>query len=261
MNTTAGNSSIGNFKPRLKAAGIHLGASATMALVLVLLVTNVWYPTPLFKLANGRDIFLLLIACDVTLGPVMTLIIFNIRKPRAELIRDVIVIAAVQIAAMIYGVSTLLQVRPAYIVYNSGQFNVPLANELLDEDFKALAGSSVAPWFGPKLVGSRIPTDGKERDRILFGSVDGKGDIFQMPRYFVPYDEIKSELIARLRNVDQMAGALHLSAPELKSRISQYEKNGVTIGLAPLVIRHATAVAVVDSHSGALLGIEELPEH
>ncbi len=108
--------SLPSLRKRLYAAGIHLAASAVLALVLVLLVTQLWYPSPLFKLANGRDIFFILIACDIMLGPVMTLVIFNVKKTRKDLGRDIAIIAVIQLSAMAYGLTTLLMVRPAYIV-------------------------------------------------------------------------------------------------------------------------------------------------
>ncbi len=247
-------------KFRLRAAAIHLAISATVAIVLVLLVTTVWYPSPLFELAKGREIFLILISCDITLGPVMTLIIFNMRKPRAELVRDLAIIATVQLAAMIYGVSTLLQARPAYIVYNAGQFNVPLANEMVDgKDDATAAEAASAPWFGPKLVGAKLPSDVEENNRLLFSSVSGRGDVFQMPRYFVPYDDVKTEVIARMRTAVQIAKELHVERSAVESATASYAKKGASFGLLPLRVRTTIALAVVDRKTGDLLGIEPLP--
>jgi hypothetical protein len=245
---------------RLRAAGIHVAISATIALLLVLAVTKVWYPAPLFELAKGRDIFLLMIGCDVTLGPAMTLIIFNIRKPRAELARDLAIIATIQLAAMVYGLSTLLEARPAYIVYNEGQFNVPLANELVDGTEKGGADKSVgAPWFGPPLVGSRLPLGAEERNRLLFSSVGGHGDVFQMPRYFVPYAEVKREVASRARSPDALAKDMRLDPARIRAAVAGFARKGANVGYLPFVIRQALAVAVVSLPDGEFLGIVPLP--
>jgi hypothetical protein len=247
---------------RFVAAGIHLGCCAVIAITLVVVITQFWYPAPLFDLAKGRDIFLILIACDITLGPLLTLIIFNVRKPRRELVRDVAIIASVQIAAMIYGVSTLFSARPVFIVYNVGQFNVSLANEITNGDSSTTEGpfsASSLPWFGPKLVGARLPTDADENNRLIFSSVSGRGDVFQIPRYFVTYDEVKSDVAARSRSVADISKKLHIDASRIHQATSSYEKRGVAFGLLPLVIRTTTALAVVDSKSGELLGIEAIP--
>jgi len=245
---------------RLRAAGIHLTISATIALLLILAVMHVWYPSPLFELAKGRDIFFLLISCDITLGPVITLIIFNIRKPRRELARDLAIIGTVQLAAMVYGVSTLLQARPAYIVYNAGQFNVPLANELVAGTGEGASAKSVStPWFGPPLVGSQLPKDTEENNRLLFSAVGGHGDVFQMPRYFVSYADVKHEVASRARTADALAKELHLEPTRVRSAVSGYARQGASVGCLPLVVRSTLAIAIVSLPDGDFLGIAPLP--
>lgn len=248
------------WKSRLRACAIHLACSAVVAAVLVFLITTVWYPSPLFELAQGRHIFLLLIGCDVTLGPVITLIIFNIRKPRRELVRDLAIVVAVQVAAMVYGVSTLLQARPAYIVYNAGQFNVPLANELVAGTEAAASEQPVgAPWFGPALVGTRLPTETKESNRLLFSAVAGHGDVFEMPRYFVAYADVKREAASRARAADVLARDLRLDPARVRAAVAGYEGRGANVGYLPLVIRQTLAVAAVSLPDGEFLGIAQLP--
>ncbi len=248
---------------RLLAAAVHLGVSATLALCLVVMVTKVWYPYPLFDIAKGRDIFLLLIGCDITLGPVMTLIIFNTKKPRRELARDVTIIALVQLAAMAYGVATLLKARPAYIVYNVGQFNIPLANELVaapkGRTEEKDAAIPVAPWFGPQLVGAVLPKGVEDSNSLLFSAVSGGGDVFQMPRFFVPYSEVKSEVVSRARTVAQISKELHVTPEMVNREVASFEKTSPSIGFLPLVIRTSTALAIVDLGSGDLIGIAALP--
>jgi hypothetical protein len=258
MNTHSIPAIVPGLRGRLKAAGIHLSLSLAAAGTLVLLASKVWYPAPLFALSNGRDIFLLVVACDMVLGPMMTLIVFNTRKPRAELVRDLAIIAIVQLAAMGYGVSTLLIARPAYIVYNAGQFNVPLANELTQPKAKEGAPEPApvsAPWFGPELMGARLPESTAERNDLVFSSVEGKGDVYQMPHYFVPYDEVRSEVIAHARTPEKVAKDLHQDAGSIAQLIAPYQRDGRKLGLLTLVIRNATALAVIDVANGDFLGI------
>jgi hypothetical protein len=245
---------------RLRAALVHLGLSVALACVLLLVVTRLWYPAPFFALAKARDIFLMLIGCDIVLGPMMTLVIFDIRKTRRELIRDVSMIAFVQLAAMVYGVSTLLQARPAYIVYNAGQFNVVLANELVDDPGAGEPAVSVgAPWTGPKPMGARMPADGQVRSRLLFSALKGAGDVFQMPRYFVSYAEVQAEAASRARSPEALARELNLEVSSVQVALRDLPHSSDSTGLLPLVVRDRIAVAVVGRPGGELLGIAPLP--
>jgi hypothetical protein len=247
-------------RARLRAAAIHLSISATIALALVLLVATVWYPAPMFELAKGRDIFLLMMGCDITLGPLMTLIIFNIRKARSELVRDLTIIATIQLAAMIYGVSALWEARPAYIVYAAGQFNVSLANELVESPDAPTGGwDGGPPWFGPKLVGARLPEGSLDRLRLAFSALEGRGDAFQMPQYFIPYADVKREVASRARSTAALAKELRFDAAQVQAAVAGFEHADASLGYLPLVIRQNLAIAVVHLPDGAFLGIAKLP--
>ena len=54
---------------RFRAFSWHLSASALVALLTLLLVFFVWYPSPLHEAVGVTHILLLLLAVDVTLGP------------------------------------------------------------------------------------------------------------------------------------------------------------------------------------------------
>jgi len=247
-------------RARLKGAGLHLVVSVSLAVLLILLVTQVWYPAPLFELVQGRDIFFLIVGCDITLGPAMTMVILDIRKSRRELVRDIAVIACVQLAALSYGIYALAQVRPAYIVFNVARFNVTLANELVsginaapDEDRPS------APWTGPRLVGARLPQDAQANSDMIFSALKGRGDVFQIPSYFVDYRDVKSDVIAHAQTVAEISKELMVERAVVEQVTASYRQRGLAFGLLPLVLRQTAALAVVDSKTGDLLGIEAIP--
>ncbi len=107
---------------RIKAFLMHLAVSAVIALLAVLLVFQIWYPAPLHEALGVTDIFLLLPLVDVILGPLLTLLVFKLGKK--TLIMDLAVIACLQLAALGYGLWTVAEGRPAWIVYNADRFDV-----------------------------------------------------------------------------------------------------------------------------------------
>jgi hypothetical protein len=103
-------------KTKLKASGIHLGLSLVIFFVLVYQIYYVWYPVPYFSVDGGWQGIRLIAAVDLVLGPLITFLIFDLRKSRRAIVFDLVVIAVVQISALIYGISTTYQQRPVAIV-------------------------------------------------------------------------------------------------------------------------------------------------
>ena len=69
-----------HWKNRLYAGAIHLAISLSVAALAAYLVFGIWYPSPYPELSGGRELFLLVIAVDVVIGPLITLVIFNRTK-------------------------------------------------------------------------------------------------------------------------------------------------------------------------------------
>ena len=70
--------------PRLRAAGLHLLLSLVVATLAAVLVFGLWYPGVYRLLAGGGELFLLVVVVDVVCGPLLTLVLFNPTKPRAD---------------------------------------------------------------------------------------------------------------------------------------------------------------------------------
>ena len=104
--------SINSWKNRLRASVIHLAISLAIASLAALLVFGWWYPHPYRDLSGGRELFTLVVAVDVVLGPLITLVIFNPAKTRRHLVMDFTVIGLLQVAALAYGLWTVFVARP-----------------------------------------------------------------------------------------------------------------------------------------------------
>ena len=70
----------------------HLACSALVAVAAAVLLFLLWYPWPYSVLAGGMSLFMLICGVDVVIGPLITLIIFDTRKPWLELRRDLLVV-------------------------------------------------------------------------------------------------------------------------------------------------------------------------
>src|SRR4051812_10875535 len=100
---------------RWKAGLTHFGISLTVAGLVYVAVRYLWYPGALFEIAGGLELLLLIISVDVTLGPLVTLIVFKPGKWGLKF--DLAVIGILQSAALVYGLYTIAESRPVYVTF------------------------------------------------------------------------------------------------------------------------------------------------
>ena len=172
-----------------RAALIHLFCSLGVALLAACIVFGLWYPFPYRELSGGRELFLLVVAVDVVCGPLLTMVLFNPAKPRAELWRDLGLVALIQLGALGYGLHTVWQARPLFLVQEIDRFKVIAAPDVLDASVAALPTALRPRWTsGPMTVAIREPKDAEERKKVLFESVQGGRDFAERPEFYLPYE-------------------------------------------------------------------------
>ena len=170
------------------ASGIHLFASLFLVILASVLVFVVWYPSPYRDLSGGRELFLLVIGVDIVCGPLLTLVLFNPAKPKAELWRDMTLVVLIQLGALGYGLWTVWEARPLYLVLEVDRYKV-VTRPVIDQEALASLPSALQTkwWGGPLLVGIREPKNAEEQDKILFEALKGGRDYAERPDFYVPY--------------------------------------------------------------------------
>jgi hypothetical protein len=193
-------------KKRLSAFLLHLFISSLIALVTVFIVFYIWYPIPLHEAVGVTEIFLILLAVDITIGPVMTLIVYKPNKPSLKF--DLTIIAILQLAALGYGVNTVFAGRPAFIVFSKDRFEIAKASDIdpvsANKALEKGNESAIAGWAQPRWVGAVASLDPKRNQEILFSSLQGGPDWPQLPELFVPLSQVKEQMLARSRSIDEL---------------------------------------------------------
>lgn len=193
---------------RLKALGLHLlGSCIVLALVLGTLYFG-WYRWPGWFLADALPVVMVLVGVDVALGPLLTFVIAQPQKSRRELARDVAIIVAVQICALIYGTVSLWNGRPLYYAFSEDVLQLVQAYDIDAQEW-ALGGQQkpeLAPhWYSlTRWIWAPLPQDENEREKIVRAAVAGGDDVISMPRYFRSWDEGLPELRKQLKKVDDV---------------------------------------------------------
>ncbi len=246
------------FRAAAVAAGVHFGLSVLVASAAALLVWGVWYPHPFDQLSGGRELFLLVVAVDVVCGPVLTLVVYDRLKPKTELIRDLSLIGVIQLSALGYGLWTVAEARPLFLVHEVERFRVIAKADYLGADvggsIAALpAGMRPSLLGGPVLVGARAPKDPKTRNEVLMEALGGGRDFVQRPEYYVPYDEAYGlQATARARPLKLFLERFPSRQPELEAIL---DEQGLTLEAALfLPVVHRQDWIVVMNAQGRLLG-------
>jgi len=242
---------------RFSAAALHLALSVAIAAIIFAIVYFLWYPGDLFESAGGRQIFFLIVGVDVTLGPLITLIVFRRGKPGLRF--DLSVIAILQAAALAGGVWVLAESRPVYIVFVIDRFELMHANDYPEEELRRSGSSAYLPfaWGRPRVGGAVMPRDPKERERILFLGPRGV-DLQHMPEHYVDYDNVRSEVKAHVKT---MAELRHLN-PEESKRIDEViagtGRSESQIGFVPMRAGDYDLAVIVDRATADILRIARL---
>lgn len=189
--------------PRVRAFAIHLTASALVGLLSLALVFLVWYPAPLHLAIGVTGIFLLVMGVDVVIGPTLTLIVF---KPGKKSLRfDLTSIVLVQVAALAYGIWTVAEGRPAWLVFNQDRFDVTRAFELDNRHVSAASPEYRSPpWFGPRWVSAQNPADLDKRNELVLEAAGGGADLPQRPDLFHPLEDEAQRIRTKAHPLDQL---------------------------------------------------------
>ena len=138
---------------------IHLGISAPSRRWCSCHAISSGIPAPLFEAAGGLELFLLILAVDVTLGPLITLIVFVPGKRGLKF--DLWSSAILQLARSSPTASTsLAESRPVYIVFVKDRFELVRANEIADAELERRPRTNrfaTCPGPGRASSGARLP--------------------------------------------------------------------------------------------------------
>lgn len=140
-------------------------------------------------MSGGSELFLLLVVVDVVCGPLLTFVLFNPKKSRKELWMDLGLVALIQLAALGYGMWTVWQARPLYLVHEVDRYKVISAPDVKAEELDALP-VNLKPqfWSGPQTVSIRPPKNAEEHNKVLFEAATGGRDYGARPEFYIPYD-------------------------------------------------------------------------
>ena len=179
----------------------HFFISICISLISLFWVFNAWYPGPLAKATNVTYIFLMLLAIDIILGPILGFVVYNEKKKTLKF--DLAVIFLLQLSALAYGVYSISQARPVWIVYNVDRFELVRKNELIEDNIQQAQLQFQQPsWFKPEYAATEFAKNTQQRNKDMFAEVLGGISLAQRPERYVDFSKAKEKVQKRAQSLE-----------------------------------------------------------
>ncbi|WP_180103518.1 TfpX/TfpZ family type IV pilin accessory protein [Acinetobacter sp. YH12134] len=237
---------------RLKFFLSHLSLSFLIALLVVGVVFFIWYPSPLATAVGVTHIFLMLLVIDVILGPLLGLLVYKEGKKTLKF--DLSVIILIQIVALCYGVYSIEQGRPAWLVYNVDRFELVRKNELVDSNIQqAQPQFQQASWLKPQYVATEFAKDTQQRNDEMFAEVFSGISIAQRPERYVELTQAKTQIQQRVLPLNELEQ--YNSKAEVEKALAKYPNADAWL---PLKANAVDMVVLLNKETAEVIKIVDL---
>jgi len=215
-------------------------------------------PYPYREVSGGRELFLLVVTVDVMLGPLITLAIFNRSKPWSELRRDLLVVVALQLAALGYGVWTVFAARPVHLVFELDRFRVVHAVDV-DPQWLPMAPPSLQslPLTGPTLLLLRPFRSAQESADATIAALQGV-PLGSRPDLWQSYAQGVPDVLAAAKPATALLARFPAHAKEIAQVLPAADLQPQAARYLPLVSRKLFWTVLIDPVTAQPVGFVEL---
>lgn len=245
-----------SLKFRIKAFVTHLLLSLVVAIISLCVVFFIWHPAPLAKAVGVTHIFLMMLAIDAILGPLLT---FTIAKPNKKSLKfDLMVIVLLQISAYVYGMYHISVNRPVYIAFDTLSFELVQASDVPAFSLQKASTEYQKLAYGrPKWVAVRPYKDAEEQQQRIFNEIGNGVTPSMQPDLYEPLQnqwqtiENQSQSLAQLKQYNAINDVNHV--------LTKYHNADAFL---PLKAYKQSMVVLIDKQQHQIVDIVDLrPYH
>lgn len=238
-------------RARMQATLIHILFSAVLLGLALFLVFFLWYPAPLPGASGVTDLYTMMLVIDLTLGPTLTFLVF--KRDRLKFIFDIVVIVSAQLLFYLYGLYTVSQGRPEWLVFVVDDFElirpVDIDNRY-EADFPPEFRATL--WDGPRWVAAVYSDDeeiaqAQKEDEMFLGI-----SLAARPEAYVQLVSRKEALAEKSRPFDDLAS--YNEASEVDEVLAGHPD---AVGWLPMKGVEKDMVVLIDG-KGSVLGVVPL---
>jgi hypothetical protein len=247
-----------NLRLRIRASAIHLGISFALATVAAMLVFGIWYPYPYRDSSGGKELFLIITSVDVMLGPLITLAVFNVKKPFRELRRDLLIVVVFQLSALVYGLWVVCMARPVQLVFEFDRFRVVHAIEIPSDLIEqAPKGIKPLPLTGPTLLAVRPFRNADEAREATLAALGGVA-LSARPDLWQPYTDAKDRVLAEAKTITELKARNPKYQPQIDEAIRELKLPETDLRYLPMVERKSFWTVLIDEKTAEVMAFIEL---
>lgn len=237
------------WREKFIATAIHFLVTLGLAAIAAALIFLVWFPDPLQTMIGGTELFMLVVGCDLALGPLLSLVIYNSRKSRRELITDYTVVGTLQIAALVYGVTIVAGTRPVYVAFSADRLEIVTARDIDEKELAAARTDAyrTLPFTGPRYVSIQVPKS--EHNDALMQALSGNEEHMR-PKFYVPYEAELANIRARAKPIEALAQRKPASKPLLDEAMADVSIPADRVRWVPVHHRKGFWTALIDIDDG-----------
>lgn len=230
----------------------HLAISIIIALMAMGLVFFIWYPSPLASAVGVTQIFLMMLAIDVIVGPLLGWLIY--KKGKKTLKFDLAVIITIQIAALCYGVFSIEQGRPAWVVFHADRFELVRKNDIILENIdKAQPQFQQISWTGPQFAAVKLAASQQQRQDDMFTEVLGGVSLAQQPERYIELTQAKNQIQQRALPLVELQR--YNPKTDVEKTLAKYPSADAWL---PLKANAEDMVVLVNKESASIIKIVDL---
>lgn len=237
---------------RLKFFLCHFSISILIVFAVMGLVFFVWYPLPLAKAVGVTHIFLMMLTIDVIIGPLLSLLVY--KEGKKSLKFDLMVIIIIQLSALCYGIYSIEQGRPAWLVYNVDRIELVRKNEIIQGDFKNIQPQfQQSSWLKPQYVATDFSKDTQQRSEEMFAEVFNGISIAQRPERYIELSRATKQIQQRVLPLKELEQ--YNSTAKVGKTLARYPKAD---GWLPLKANVVDMVVLINKETAEIIKIVDL---
>lgn len=229
-------------KKRCYAFLIHALFSVVLLGIALFYVYGIWYPNTLAVAMGVGTLYLMMLAIDIILGPVLTFIIY--KENRKKLFFDMSVILILQLSAYAFGLHVMHAGKPAWLVFVVDDIELVSPIDLRKtQDYKIKDDFKTMLWHKPQWVAAVYSSDPikmqQQKEDEMFNGIN----ISTRPETYEKIQVKAHAIVSRLKPTAELGKFNHKA--DIKKQLSPYHN---VKGWLPVKAPEVDMVALFDEH-------------